>query len=163
VTDPAAIYINNHAGQSRLKLIASSYKQLTGRDLIESPEKATDQLWHSKKVILAHGLEEDPIFFYGNAMALTLFETSPEQLVQMPSRLSAEPIERTERKQLLARVTANNYIEDYEGVRITQGEMPRRFNIMQATVWNLVDEHGVLHGQAAAFDTWVWLDSHCED
>lgn len=41
------------------------------------------------------------------------------------------------------------YIDDYAGVRITADG--RRFAIAGATVWNLIDGDGTLHGQAACF------------
>ena len=33
----------------------------------------------------------------------------------------------------------------------------RRFQIEQATVWNLIDEQDAIHGQAATFDRWTDL------
>ena len=50
----------------------------------------------------------------------------------------------------------DGYIDDYAGVRVSS--RGRRFRITQATVWNLVDAAGVLHGQAATFDRWLRLD-----
>jgi hypothetical protein len=110
-------------------------------------------LWTAPRVILAHGTEADPIFFYGNRMALDLFEIGAADFLCMPSRLSAEPLGRDERARLLDRVSRDGFIADYAGVRISA--KGRRFRIQQAVVWNLVDEAGAIHGQAATFDSWV--------
>ena len=134
----------------RLALIASSYRRLTGKHLLESSQFTAEALWHAPHVIVAHGTEADPIFFYGNRLALQLFEMSFEEFSTLPSRFSAEPLARQARAALLASVTANGYIDDYSGVRIAKSG--RRFVIERATVWNLLDESGTCHGQAATFE-----------
>ena len=135
----------------RLALIAESFQRLTGQKLIDS----NGDLWTAPRAILAHGTEPDPVFFYGNALTLSLFEMTPEQFAQLPSRLSAEPVHRDERARLLDRVTRDGYIDDYAGIRISA--TGRRFRIEQAVVWNLIDAEGRIHGQAATFDRWTML------
>ncbi len=135
----------------RLALIVESYRRLTGQQLID----AAGGLWSAPRAIVAHGAEDDPIFFYGNALALSLFEMTPEQFAQLPSRLSAEALHRDERARLLSRVTRDGYIDDYAGIRISA--TGRRFRIEQAIVWNLIDAEGAIHGQAATFDRWTML------
>ena len=135
----------------RLALIAESFQRLTGQKLIDSD----GDLWTAPRAILAHGTEPDPVFFYGNALALSLFEMTPEQFAQLPSRLSAEPVHRDERARLLDRVTRDGYIDDYAGIRVSA--TGRRFRIEQAVVWNLIDAEGTIHGQAATFDRWAML------
>lgn len=138
--------------KARLELIASSHRRLTGRDLASSPEA----LWTAPRVILAHGIEADPIFFFGNRAALDRFGMSLDAFVAMPSRLSAEPMHRDERSALLERVTRDGFIDDYSGIRIAADGS--RFRIEQAIVWNLIDADGAIHGQAASFDRWTELD-----
>jgi len=135
----------------RLALIAESFQRLTGQKLIDSD----GDLWTAPRAILAHGTEPDPVFFYGNALALSLFEMTPEQFAQLPSRLSAEPVHRDERARLLDRVTRDGYIDDYAGIRVSA--TGRRFRIEQAVVWNVIDAEGTIHGQAATFDRWTML------
>jgi len=135
----------------RLALIAESFQRLTGQKLIDSD----GDLWTAPRAILAHGTEPDPVFFYGNALALSLFEMTPEQFAQLPSRLSAEPVHRDERARLLDRVTRDGYIDDYAGIRVSA--TGRRFRIEQAVVWNVIDAKGTIHGQAATFDRWTML------
>ena len=140
----------------QLALIAESYQRLTGRPLIEPAEDLASALWNAPRAIVAHGIEPDPIFFYGNALALNLFALPFDRFTQMPSRLSAEPVHRDERAGLLSQVARNNFIDDYAGIRISS--TGHRFRIEQATVWNLVDRSGKIHGQAATFDRWTMLE-----
>ena len=106
-------------------------------------------------MLVAHGTEADPVLNYGNAAALALWEMSWVELTQTPSRLTAEAPNREERSRLLAAVTANGFIDDYSGIRISK--TGRRFRIAQATVWNLLDERGKYSGQAAMFSRWEFL------
>jgi hypothetical protein len=106
-------------------------------------------LWSAPRAIVAHGTEDDPVFFYGNRLALELFAMSFEDFTQLPSRYSAEPLERDARARLLERVTRQGYVDDYAGVRISG--KGKRFMIDAATVWNLIDEAGNHRGQAATF------------
>jgi hypothetical protein len=138
--------------QAKIALIAASYRRLTGRNLIPAPDDPVTALWEAPQAIVAHGMEADPIFFFGNRTALDRFETDVEQFTATPSRLSAEPLLREERQALLDAVTRNGFIEDYAGVRISASG--RRFRIEQATVWNLIDADGAIHGQAAVFNRW---------
>lgn len=146
----------NASAGMRLALIAESFRRLTGGDLVDPVADLAAGLWTAPRVILAHGTQADPIFFYGNRMALELFELSARALTGMPSRLSAEAPVREERARLLERVSADGYIADYSGVRISA--TGRRFRIAQAVVWNLIDGAGTVHGQAASFDRWERLD-----
>ncbi len=145
---------------TRLALIAESFCRLTGRVLVEVCDGVSlaQAMWGAPCVVVAHGVESDPVFFYGNQLALDLFEMPFDAFTRLPSRFSAEPVARGERDALLARVTRDGYIDDYAGVRIAASG--RRFRIEQAVVWNLVDEHGGLHGQAATFRRWLPLDGH---
>lgn len=139
----------------RIALITTSYRRLTGLDLVSSGETSATALWLAPQIIVAHGTEADPLFFFANRAALERFETTLEAFVGLPSRLSAEAPLREERQALLDRVTSDGFIADYAGVRISAHG--RRFRIEAATVWNLIDEQGVVHGQAAAFDRWTEL------
>lgn len=135
--------------------IAASHLALTGRDLIPPTGDPVLALWEAPFVVLAHGTEPDPRFFFANAMALARFGMTLEAMLGMPSRLSAEAPLREERQALLERVRRDGFIDDYAGVRIAADGT--RFRIEAATVWNLVDPEGRVHGQAAAFSRWTEL------
>ncbi|MDT7588608.1 MAG: hypothetical protein QOE32_6158, partial [Pseudonocardiales bacterium] len=53
------------------------------------------------------------------------------------------------RDRLFERVASYGFIDDYRGLRITRSGA--QFWIDDATVWNLLDANGRLHGQAAVF------------
>ena len=139
----------------RLALIAGSYQRLLGQALLPPGGDLAESMWLAPRVIVAHGTEADPVFFYGNRMALTAFDMSFAEFTRLPSRFSAEPLAREERARLLARVSRDGYIDDYAGVRISASG--QRFRIEQAVVWNLVDAAGKHHGQAATFAGWIPL------
>jgi hypothetical protein len=140
----------------RIALIDESYRRLTGRRLVQPQDDLASALWKAPRAIVAHGTEADPIFFYGNALALDLFAMQADAFTRLPSRLSAEPMHRDERAELLDRVARDGFIDDYAGIRIAA--TGQRFRIEQATVWNLIDAAGAVHGQAATFDRWTMLD-----
>lgn len=137
----------------RLRLIVSSYQRITGKTLIgDVPSELSalrDALWNAPRAIVAHGTEDDPIFFYGNRLALQLFEMNADEFARLPSRLSAEPLAQEARVTLLEKVTQQGYVDGYSGMRIAKSG--RRFMIADTTVWNLLDAAGIRHGQAAVF------------
>lgn len=143
--------------ERRIALVASSFARLMGRPLVDAPVDApvnmgadvVAALWDAPAVVVAHGTEPDPVFFFGNRRALEAFETDVESFTRMPSRFSAEAPLRDERQALLNRVSANGFIDDYAGIRISA--TGRRFRIERAVVWNLIDGEGGIHGQAARF------------
>jgi hypothetical protein len=140
----------------RIALIDESYRRLTGRQLVQPEDDLALAFWNAPRAIVAHGTEADPIFFYGSALALDLFAMQADAFTRLPSRLSAEPMHRDERAELLDRVARDGFIDDYAGIRIAA--TGQRFRIEQATVWNLIDAAGAVHGQAATFDRWTMLD-----
>ncbi|WP_042166342.1 MEKHLA domain-containing protein [Paenibacillus gorillae] len=140
-------------------LLAGSFKKWTGKELVPSLEgegSLSEALFEAPFVILSHGTEADPVLNYGNAAALQLWEITWEELTSTPSRLTAEPMERAERDRFFEQVTANGFVDNYTGIRISQSG--RRFYIVNAIVWNLIDDAGVYRGQAAAFTEYKYLD-----
>ena len=151
---------SNNFQSEHAALLRSSFARLLPHALLPgtsdlSPQAFAQALFESPAVILSHGLQDDPIFNYGNRAALDLFEMDWASLTQLPSRKSAEPLNRAERARLLDAVTSKGFIDDYTGIRISSSG--RRFLIPKAIVWNLVDDNGKLHGQAAKFSDWEYL------
>lgn len=134
---------------SAIAAIAESHERLLGRPLVAASDDIVQALWDAPQVILAHGTQADPVFYFGNRAALACFETDLDTLLGMPSRLSAEAPLREERQALLDRVAQHGFIDDYAGVRISA--KGRRFRIGNAVVWTVTDAAGVRIGQAAAF------------
>lgn len=136
-----------------MRLMVESYRRLTGKGLLahvpDDDAALRLAVWNAPCAIVAHGTEDDPIFFYGNRLALHLFEMSFEEFARLPSRLSAEPLAQEARMKLLDQVTRQGYVDGYSGMRIAKSG--RRFMIADTTVWNLLDAAGIRHGQAAVF------------
>lgn len=151
---PANDFLAGH-----VRLMRDSLRRWTGRELI-GPDVRQDEaarwLYHAPFAVVSHNAEPDPVFTYGNLTALRLFEMSWERFTRLPSRLSAEPVNRQERARLLEQVTRHGWVGNYSGVRISQSG--RRFLIRNATVWNLLNRDGRYCGQAALFDDWVPVD-----
>jgi hypothetical protein len=155
-TDLTDLPATTEGGLRRLNLLVSSYHRLTGRHLIDpQPTDLWLACWTAPRVIVAHGTEADPIFFYGNRLALSCFEMNFATFTRLPSRYSAVQLLREEREALLARVREHGFIDDYAGVRVSASG--KRFVIEQAVVWDLLDEAGQRHGQAATFERWLPL------
>jgi PAS domain-containing protein len=133
-------------------LITGSFRRLLGRELA-SPLADMEWLYYRAPfVVLAHDGGADPRFIYANETAQACFEYSADELIGLPSRLSAEAEERAARQLLLDRVSHDGFISDYSGIRIAKSG--RRFRIENAIVWQLIDADGVHHGQAATFSEW---------
>ena len=148
----------NDAIAAHCRLLRESYLRVTGLPLGDPgwAELEGDALcgafWNANVVIASHGTEDDPVLNYGNRQALELWEADWPAFTSMPSRLTAEPVRREERAEMLARVTADGFIDDYAGIRIsTKGT---RFKIHRATVWTVRDEAEVRCGQAVVFSEW---------
>lgn len=139
--------------------LRDSYLRFTGRPLIAAEVSATDAprvLDAMPFAVVSHGTQADPIFNYANRTALVLFRMNWDDFVRLPSRLSAETMEREARAQLLERVARTGYADDYRGVRVAADGS--RFMIEGATVWNVIDAQGKLIGQAARIERWSLLD-----
>jgi hypothetical protein len=137
------------ADAARIAWVARSYRHWTGEALVAEANDPVTALWRAPQVILTHGVEADPVFFFANRTALAAFEATLPAMLAMPSRLSAEAPLRAERQELLDRVTRDGFIPDYAGIRISA--KGRRFAIARATVWTVIDEAGARLGQAACF------------
>ena len=141
-----------------ISLINNSFQQLLGYPLLAADfdiNSLAEHLFKAPFVLLSHNADADPLFNYANAKALELFELSWQELIALPSRLSAEPCNRTERDRLLTQVTAQGFINDYHGVRISK--TGKRFQIRNVKVWNLTDSSGIYQGQAACYSDWTFL------
>ncbi len=122
------------------QVLLDSFRRWLGRELIPREGSVEQQAWtlfRAPFVVISHTADADPILNYGNQSALTLWETDLLALLQTPSRLTAEPVHRSERARLLARTARDGFVDDYRGIRISR--TGRRFEIEKAIVWNLCD------------------------
>lgn len=133
-------------------LLAGSYARLTGKRLTPEGRGAEWLYSDAPCAVLAHDARPDPRFIYGNRAAQGCFEYGWSELVGLPSRLSAETPERAERQRLLDAVRCDGVVMGYRGLRVAKSG--RRFWIEDGVIWQLIDERGVVHGQAALFSSW---------
>jgi len=147
---------NNHL-IDHAKLLANSFYKLVGHRLVTVTGGVNlgEELFKAKFALLSHTNAKEPVFNYANLTALELFEFSWDEIIKLPSRLSAEPINQIERAKLLEQVTNHGFIDNYQGVRISK--TGKRFRIDNAIVWNLIDDSGIYQGQAACFSDWEYL------
>jgi len=133
-------------------LLTGSYARLVGTPLVGPDQDANWLYREAPFVVLAHSTDSDPKFIYANKVAQACFGYSWDEFLTLPSRLSAEPIERDERQTLLDKVTRDGFLSNYRGVRVAKSG--RRFIIESGIVWELIDQAGNRHGQAATFGSW---------
>jgi len=134
-------------------LLTGSYRRLLDADLVAPGQDARWLYAEAPFAVLAHNTDDDPRFVYGNRTAQSCFELSWDEIVGMPSRLSAEAPEREERQRLLDAVARDGFVTGYRGIRIAKSG--RRFFIEDGVIWQLIDGEGVFRGQAATFSRWT--------
>ncbi len=141
-----------------ITLLRQSYQRLLGKDFGPANLELiafAEAIYHAPYVVVSHDTQADPVFNYANLLAQQLFELTWQEFIQLPSRCSAEPPNQWERAQLLESVASQGYSQGYEGIRIAKSG--RRFRIQDVTVWNLMDNGGQYHGQAAIYSQWQFL------
>lgn len=133
-------------------LLTGSHARLLGKPLVPADKDAAWLYRAAPFVVLAHNTDDDPKFIYANKAAQACFEYSWEEFMSLPSRLSAEAPDRAARQALLDEVARHGFIKNYRGVRVAKSG--RHFAIDDGVVWELLDESGIRHGQAATFMSW---------
>jgi hypothetical protein len=131
----------------------ASYERSLGAPLVDGAATLSAALgWlyaDAPFCVLAHDASDDPRFVFANLTAQRCFEYGWEELVGMPSRLSAGAPDRDERTRLLEGVRRDGFVRHYRGLRIAKSG--RQFWIEDVTVWNVTDARGVRRGQAATY------------
>lgn len=136
------------------RLLSDSYQRLTGAPILGLAAPDDDRalaaaLFALPLPVVSHGTEVDPLFRYGNAAALALWEMGWDSFTRLPSRLSAEddPAVQADRDRLLAEARERGWTDGYRGIRISASG--RRFMILDTVLWTVRDVAGRVHGQAA--------------
>ena len=139
--------------------LVAGFRRWTGRELLADlppePLALARALYDAPFVVVSHGTQLDPVFWFANRTAQRLGEVDWATFIRMPSRQSVEAGEHDDRERLLARAKAHGYVDDYQGVRISASG--RRFRIQNVVLWNLRNEHDQPAGQAATFADWTFL------
>ena len=139
--------------------IAGSYRRRVGGEIVSvgaegSSSDIEQALMASSSVILCHDGAADPRFIFANNAAAVAWRMGIEDLVGMPSRLSAPPEMQAERAQALAQAATDGVLLGYSGERVAADGS--RFMIIDATLWTVDLPEGGF-GQAVRFDTWLAL------
>lgn len=143
--------------------ILASHRSAYGKPLLAGPvagvdpRQAAQELFAADRAVLAHDGTADPRLIYANAAALRLWRRPWNEMVGLPSRLTAEPQERQARARALATAQAQEAITGYGGIRVDS--TGRRFRIEGARLWTLRDSEGRTRGQAATFALWWWINN----
>jgi hypothetical protein len=142
-------------------VLLHSHQRAFGRALIPAaqPDRSRrllcQELFACGFPVLAHGTENDPRLSYANAAALQLWETHWDELIGMPSRLTAPETERAERSNALGQAKRLEAVQNYQGIRISR--KGQQFMLNNARIWTLWDAEERVCGQAACFSDWWWL------
>ena len=137
--------------------ILNSFEKMTGKSIIErtNPEFYLQKIEEGEFALVSHNGASDPILNYGNKFALKLWEMDWYEFIKTPSKKTAEPEIRFNRKEMLSIVSKQGFIDQYEGIRISS--TGKRFKIKNAVIWNVLDENGKFLGQAAYFNSVEFL------
>ncbi|WP_267384428.1 MEKHLA domain-containing protein [Cyanobacterium sp. uoEpiScrs1] len=139
------------------QLLLNSYSKFLGKELIERTNNIEEAkiLWFLPFVVVSHGLEMNPIFNYGNQIALTLWQMNWEEFTQTTSKSPVDFTQIEERDKMLKTVRNRGFIDNYRGIRCSS--TGKKFLIENVIVWNIVDTNNQFHGQAATFSKWTFL------
>lgn len=149
--------MNNEFLMGHSLLLAHSFLKTTGLILcdLSTGTEVVQYLYNAPFALVSHGVEEDPIFNYGNVKAQELWEMSWNEFVKMPSRSSAGILEQKDRDALLREAKEKGYVGQYFGMRISKSG--KIFEIQDTVLWTLYDENNVYKGQAAFIPRWRFL------
>ena len=134
-----------------VRRLLTAFTQATGRDLAAEigadPAMLGRSVYFGNFALLSHRGDDDATLNYGNALALNLWECGWGEFTAMSSRDTAPHAGRAAREAMMVEVTANGFVSDYSGERVSRSG--RRFLIVDATVWRLRDAAGAPFGVAA--------------
>ena len=100
--------------QKHAEMLCTSYKRLMGDSLLQGTHQPTiTDLFVAPIAILSHGTQEDPIFNFASKTTLDIFGYEFEDFILLPSRKSAEMVERAERERLLKEVSKSENLTVY--------------------------------------------------
>jgi hypothetical protein len=123
------------------RALGLSFRAVTGMDLVPGHDPDTpgfdSVLWQAATPVVMHGTQPDPVFCYGNAAALALWEMEWAAFTRLPSRRSAAEDAATQgdRSAYLAEAAAKGWVAGYAGVR--RSASGRQFRIADTVLWTV--------------------------
>lgn len=125
---PSPLWYSDSMVDHASQLIKSYYHVTGGKELVpirlvkENPVEASKLLFFLDRIVVSHGTQssgDGPILNYGNSAALKRWAASWEELTNMPSKYTAEPINQLAREEFMKTVTKDDIVENYSGIRIS--------------------------------------------
>mgnify|MGYP003628899865 FL=1 len=145
--------------QDHALLLNESYRHWTGEYIVEQndPGKVLAALNEADFVVVSHGMEAEPVFNYGNLAAFTLFGYEHLDFLRLMTSKTVGTEGMAGRQALTEQIDRDGFTHDYHGVRMTSSG--QRFKVDASTVWKLQDNLGRVHGHAAIFREWHFLET----
>ncbi len=146
---PSLLAADLRTNEAFFDLLTGSYARLLGTPLLPEACGAAWLYHEAPFAVLAHGNGPDPLFLYANKAAQACFGYSWEEFACLPSRQSAAPSDEPIRQGVSDMVVRKGFVADYSERRLAKSGT--FFWIDNGTIWQLIDPHGLVHGQAATF------------
>lgn len=149
--------MNIEQNDALIRQINDCFYKLSGKPLYAPPGIVGIHRWLDEEApyaILAHNTEADPRFIYANSCALASFKYTADEILAVPSRLSASEQDRPERQRMLEIVLRDGIVYNYSGPRVDK--FGNSFMIYDGVVWQLRNTDDEICGQAALF----WTDEN---
>lgn len=139
-----------------LQLSSDSLQQLTGTSLLDrlpGVTTFTDMHRCERYAVLSHGTQEDPIYCYLNAGAMSTFQFPVSNVYQMPSRYSAPSGKHRQARQAALHSASSAKPPDAQCFPsiIRQDVNGRQFALQHVWYWTVYNNSTVV-GQTAFFD-----------
>ena len=143
--------IANAYWRQHTELLLNSYYSIFRQPLIPCQKSRladARSMYEFQYPVLSHTYEREPKINYANLRAQEMFEADWDTLIGMSSSQSTEnQTALAQRRRALAEVMRTGCIRHYQGERVTL--KGKHFQIEDAALWNLFDQHGYCCGQAA--------------
>mmetsp|Transcript_14710 Transcript_14710/g.23932 ORF Transcript_14710/g.23932 Transcript_14710/m.23932 type:complete len:173 (-) Transcript_14710:2202-2720(-) len=156
---PSPLIADSEVMQRHVHLLQESYKHYTGKQLGGEEMATWEALHNSEAFVLASvGIQDDPIFNYGNRAAMNVFKLDWDEFTQFPGRYSADEENRESREKLLKMANQAEYLPDVEAIRVDAEK--RRFKLVDAELFTVLSgDKQTRIGQAVWFpvSTLVYL------
>ena len=146
----AGVLLESHQRAFSRPLIASAQPSRS-----DSKRLLCQNLFACGFPVLAHGAEPRSKAQLRQRCGPAAVGNHWDELIGMPSRLTAPETERAERSSALGQAKRLDAVQNYRGIRISR--KGRRFMINKARIWTLWDAEERVCGQAACFSDWWWL------
>jgi len=131
----------------QIRELLESYQAALGEPLVDCKGDVTSKVWNLNFPLIMHDNTIDPKFNYANKAAQNLFEYEENEILGLPSRLSAPADQQKARKVIMEKLKKDSFITNYSGTRVTK--TGKLFQIVNATIWNTYNQDRIFSGQAA--------------